>query len=204
MTAASVTHETVHPEDLFRTQRLGVLLLITADVAFVLSLIFTYFYLRGLNTNNGWIFPHYPQTASIGFSWLIAGVMVLAALSYQWGATGSRAGDNNRLVTGALGALILVLVDAGMQLYQLSTLPFKTTTGGYASSFIVLAGYHFVHLLLTLFIGLALWNRARMGKYTGGNYWQVRLVGYWYVWVMISALLTALTTSFVASPNAVG
>ena len=204
MTAASVTHEAVHPEDLFRTQRLGVGLLITADVAFVLSLIFTYFYLRGLNTNNGWIFPHYPATASIGFSWLIAAVMVLAALAYQWGAAGIRGGDNNRLVTGTLGALLLVLVDAGMQIYQLATLPFKTTTGGYASSFIALAGYHLVHLLLTFFIGLALWNRARAGKYSAANHWQVRLVGYWYTWVMISALLTALTTSFVASPNAVG
>src|SRR4249919_3672829 len=124
MTAATVTHEHVQ-EDLFRTQRMGVLLLIAADVAFVLSMMFTYFYLRGLNTNNGWIPTHYPATASIGFSWLIAGVMVLGTLAFLWGQGGAMSGDNSRLVTGALGALALVLVDAGLQTYQLATLPFK-------------------------------------------------------------------------------
>ena len=201
MTAATVTHESVHPEDLFRTQRLGVLLVIAADVAFVLSLMFTYFYLRGLNTNDGWIPKHYPATASIGFSWLIAGVMVLATLAFLWGQGGAMAGDNGRLVTGALGALALVLVDLGLQIYQLATLPFKTTTGGYSSAFIALALANVLHLLLTLFIGLAAWNRARVGRYSGDGHLQVRLVGYWYTWVAIAALLTAFTTSFVASPH---
>ncbi|MGZ4745269.1 MAG: hypothetical protein ACXVYS_18845, partial [Oryzihumus sp.] len=65
-----------------------------------------------------------------------------------------------------------------------------------------LAGYHAFHLLLTLFIGIGVWNRARMGRYATDG-WQVRLVGYWWAWVAVAAILTAATTSLAAIPHVV-
>jgi heme/copper-type cytochrome/quinol oxidase subunit 3 len=41
------------PEVVGRRERLGVRLLIVADGSFVFAMIFSYFYLRNLNANNG-------------------------------------------------------------------------------------------------------------------------------------------------------
>jgi heme/copper-type cytochrome/quinol oxidase subunit 3 len=204
-TAAATGHPHAEaPSVLFRRQRLGVLLLILADVAFTLSLVFTYLYLRGLNTEDGWIPADGGTTAGIGAGWVIAAVMVVSLVAYMWGERGVANGHPSRLMVGSLLALALVLVDLALQVYQLATLPMHSFQGAYQgsyqSAFVALAGYHVVHLLLTLFIGLALWNRARVGLYSGDNHFQVRLVGYWWRWVTVAALITALTLSFTTAP----
>jgi len=193
------TVEQAHPDghaahDPVPGQRLGVMLLILADAAFVLSLVFTYFYLRGLNTEGGWI-PAGSHTLNPLNGWVIAGVMVLSALAYRWGELGVPAGDRRRVTAGVVLALLLVVVDLGLQLARLVTLPFGAGTGSYASTVIVMAGSHLVHLLITAVLGIAIWNRSRMGLFAD-NPWQIRLVGYWWTWVAVSAVLLAIATSF--------
>jgi hypothetical protein len=41
-----------------------------------------------------------------------------------------------------------------------------------------MAGSYLVHLLLTVIVGVAIWNRARCGLFTSGDDWRVRLAGY--------------------------
>ena len=108
---------------LFRRQRLGVLLLILADVAFTLSLIFTYLYLRGLNTESGWIPADGGTTAPVSVGWVIAAVMVLSLLAYSGARRGIANGHPSRLMVGTVLALGLVLVDLVLQVYQLATMP---------------------------------------------------------------------------------
>ena len=60
MTSATVDNPNVHLEDpdlIGRRWRTGVRLLIFADASFVAALLFSYFYLRGLNTENAWLHP---------------------------------------------------------------------------------------------------------------------------------------------------
>jgi cytochrome c oxidase subunit III len=190
----ALAHHVEDPAVVAHRQRLGVILIIAADVAFVLSLVFTYFYLRGLNTEGKWI-PDGGRTAGIAMGWVIAGVVVASLLAYRWAEAGIRAGDGGRLTVGLLIALVLILVDVGLQVYQLASLPFVTSTGSYASSFIVLSGYHLVHVVLTTFLGIGVWNRARRGMFTADHHAHVRLAGLWWLWVAVSALITALTTS---------
>ncbi|MGZ4722220.1 hypothetical protein, partial [Oryzihumus sp.] len=85
MTAETHPATIVHasPEALGRTQRLGVLLLIVGDAAFLLSLVFSYLYLRALNTEHGWVPPH-GRTVPIGLGWVIAAVMVVSLAFYYW------------------------------------------------------------------------------------------------------------------------
>jgi heme/copper-type cytochrome/quinol oxidase subunit 3 len=158
-----------------------VILVIVADAVFVLSLVFTYFYLRGLDADGGWI-PRGSGTLGAGSGWVIAGVMVLSALAYRWGEFVIRAGNRGRLMTGVSLALVLLLADLALQICRLATLPFTTTTttttGSYASSVITMAGSYLVHLLLTVIVGVAIWNRARCGLFTSGDDWRVRLAGY--------------------------
>jgi heme/copper-type cytochrome/quinol oxidase subunit 3 len=204
MTTASVVGDPVtHLEDrdsIGRRWRSGVILLIVADVAFVGSLVFSYFYLRGLNTEGNWLAPK-TSIAPIWVGWVIAAILVVSALAYRWGQLGIHAGNSGRLVTGTAVAVVLLVGDVVVQIIQLATLPFGVNASSYSSSVYVLGGANVFHLLLTLFIGVGLFNRARMGKYASDNDWQVRLVGIWWNWIAGAAIITAIATSFVASPN---
>ncbi|HVN12691.1 MAG TPA: cytochrome c oxidase subunit 3 [Kineosporiaceae bacterium] len=202
MTAAA-THVVVHdsPEVVWRRQRLGVLLLIVADVAFVLSLVFAYLYLRGLDTEGGWLPKDGPQPAGAGLGWLIAAVMATSWLCYRWAESSARAGRRELVVLGVLAAVVLVVADLALQIYQMVTAGFVVADGSYESAFMALTGYHVVHLTLTFLLGVGIWNRARLGLVDADTS-HLRLVGFWWTWVVLSAVLTAAVTSLTASPHA--
>jgi heme/copper-type cytochrome/quinol oxidase subunit 3 len=206
MTAVTVGDPVIHheePDTVGRRQRTGVALLILADVAFLASLLFAYFYLRGLNTEKGWVLAG-DKTAAIWVGWLIALGMVVSAALYRWGDSGLRAGHEKRLPTAIALAVLVLVIDLAAQVVQLVTFPFGVADSAYASSIYTLAGANLFHLVLTLFIGLGMWNRTRLGKYAPDNSWQVRIVGIWWTWIAVAALATALVTSFIASPNHLG
>jgi len=182
-------------------QRLAVFLFIGADAVFVACLLFTYFYLRGLDTDGQWL-PKGVHAEAAWSVWVITAVAVASALVLRWGEHGIDEDDKGRLVLGVAGALVLVVADIVMQVWQLSTLSFNAGDGAYASSFRVLVGYHLVHLLLLAFLGFGLLARARMGLYRAGQAGHVRLVRYVWDWVAVAAVLTAIATLFVASPRA--
>jgi hypothetical protein len=102
-----------------------------------------------------------------------------------------------------LATLVMVGVTVG-QIIQLATFPFHDDTGSYASTVYVMAGANLFHLLLTVFIGLGIWNRARLGLFSAASHWQVRITNIWWSWIALAALIGALTTSFIASPHVGG
>lgn len=183
-----------------RRWRLGVLLLIFADAAFVASLVFTYFYLRGLNTEGAW-FPKGTASTPIWIGWAIAAGTVASAIAYRWGQVGLEKDDESRLVRGAAVGVVLVAAVAIGQLIQLATFPFEVDDSSYGSATYVLAAANFFHLLLTLFIGVGVWNRSRLHKFSSVNNWQPQVIGLWWTWIAAASALSAFTTSFVASPN---
>src|ERR1035437_4212896 len=170
-----------------RRWRLGAGFIIVADASFVAAMLFSYRYLRGLNTEGAWI-PHGSATAPIGSSWVLAAGLVI------------RDGDSGRLVlASAVGVLLLLVVGVG-QVVQIASFPFAIAASAYASTMYLLAGANLFHLLLTLFLGLAMWNRARLGRYSATENWQVGIVWLWWAWIALAAVFSALTTSFIASP----
>ncbi len=203
MTAVIPTGPIRHVEDVDlvgRRWRLGVLLLMFADASFVASLVFTYFYLRGLNTESGW-FPDGASSTPIWIGWAIAAGTVLSAAAFRWGQSGIQTGSEQRLVRGAgLAVLVLLVVGVG-QLIQLATFPFDVAESSYASTTYALGAANLFHVLLTLFVGIGIWNRGRLHKFSSTNNWQVKVIGLWWTWIAAAAVLSAVTTSFVASPN---
>jgi heme/copper-type cytochrome/quinol oxidase subunit 3 len=206
VTSATVDSPNVHLEDpdlIGRRWRTGVRLLIFADASFVAALLFSYFYLRGLNTENSWLASG-QATASIAVNWAIAAGLVLSALVFRWAQRGIEAGSESRFVMGALLALVVVVADIVGQVLQLINFPFGVTDSAYSSAMYTLAGANLFHLLVTAFLGLAMWNRGRLHIYSASSYWQVRLAGTWWAWVALASVLAAFTTSFIASPHVGG
>jgi heme/copper-type cytochrome/quinol oxidase subunit 3 len=203
VTSATVDNPNIHLEDpdlIGRRWRTGVRLLILADASFVAALLFSYFYLRGLNTENAWVMKG-QATASIGTSWLLAGGLVLSAAAFRWAQRGIENGAESRFVAGAALALVVLVADTVAQVAQLVSFPFGVADSAYSSSLYTLGAANLFHLLLTVFLGLAMWNRGRHHIYSATSNWQVRLVGLWWTWVALAAVLAAFTTSFITAPN---
>jgi heme/copper-type cytochrome/quinol oxidase subunit 3 len=177
-------------------QRRAVLFFILADAVFFACLLFSYFYLRSLNVNDGWL-PDGVPTAASWQVWLITGVTVLSALAYRSAETGIRAGQLSRFRTGALGGLVLVVVAIALMIYQAMTWPILMSDGSYASMFIVMTGVQFVHLVLLLIVAIGIVNRGMKGLLDDGNVNHAVLVGYFWYWVALTAVLAACTTFFV-------
>jgi heme/copper-type cytochrome/quinol oxidase subunit 3 len=203
VTSSTVENPNVHLEDpdlIGRRWRTGVRLLIVADASFVAALLFSYFYLRGLNTDKAWLADG-QATASIAVSWLLAGGLVLSAAAFRWAQRGIENGSESRFVAGAALALVVLVLDSIAQAWQLVTFPFGVADSAYSSSLYTLAGANLFHLLLTVFLGVAMLNRGRHHIYSASSNWQVRLVGLWWTWVALASVLAAFTTSFITSPN---
>jgi heme/copper-type cytochrome/quinol oxidase subunit 3 len=202
MTSVTIGSPDLHVEDpnlIGRRWRTGVLLLILADAAFVFALLFSYYYLRGLNTSKAWVDPK-QQTAAIWIGWTVAAGAAVSGVAYRWGLGRLRAGAPPRFVAGALAATLIVTADAVVQFVQLATFPFGIAVSAYSSAVYTLAGANLFHLLLTIFLGVAMWNRGRLGIYSSESNWQPRLVGLWWTWIVLASVLGALTTSFIATP----
>ena len=179
-----------------RQQRRAVLFFILADAVFFACMIFTYFYLRALNVNDGWL-PSGAGTAQTWLTWLIAGITVVSALVYRGAEMSIRAARRARFLSATLAGILLVVIAAALIIYQMRTWSILMSDGSYASVFTVMIGVQFIHLLVLLFIAVGIWNRGIQGKYDDGGTNHVTLVGYVWTWVALTALLGACTTFFV-------
>jgi len=203
MTSLRVDQPDLHVEDadlVGRRWRTGTLLLILADAAFVAALMFSYLYLRGLNTEHAWLAPK-QDTAAIWLSWLIAGVLAVSAAVFYWGYRGILAGGEARLVTASAFALLIVLIAGVLQFVQLATFPFGVADSAYSSCMYVIAGANLVHILITMFLGLGMWNRSRRHMYSADTNWQVHVVTLWWSWIALAAIAVSFVTSYITSPN---
>jgi hypothetical protein len=62
-------------------------------------------------------------------------------------------------------AVLLYLLDFILQVVLMAHLPFTVAAGAFASSYILLSGYHVYHLAIALFLGAGVVNRALRGRY---------------------------------------
>jgi heme/copper-type cytochrome/quinol oxidase subunit 3 len=187
-----------HPDVVGSRNRLGVILLIVADVAFALSMVFTYFYLKAQNVNDMWLPQgneehHAISPVSSSGAWTITAIAAVGLLFHFISLKNARKGGS---VT-SLGfiALLASLVALGVQIAQFGSMEFTFSDGAYASCWYMFAILNTVHLVLTAFIALGNWNRSRIGLYKS-DVWHVDIVNVWWVWMVLSAALGAFALSF--------
>jgi heme/copper-type cytochrome/quinol oxidase subunit 3 len=189
-----------HPDVVGSRNRLGVILLLVADIAFALSMVFVYFYLRGQNVNDMWLPAATADRPAIeplsaGPGWTVTAIVALGLLAHMYGLKGARSQNQTQLKLGSLVALVVSVVAMVYQYNTIATAPFTFSDGAYVSCFYMFAIMNMVHILLTVFISLGNWNRARLGLYVE-NFWHVDIVRIWWIWMVVSSLLGAFSLSY--------
>jgi heme/copper-type cytochrome/quinol oxidase subunit 3 len=101
------------------------------------AFVFAFFYLRSLNSHNLW----YPSGSlatkpSIGVGTTIMAMIVVSALVQSAGLIQIKAGRKGAWSAAALVALVLGLAAVGVQIWQLTSLPFQPGGSGFASVFV--------------------------------------------------------------------
>jgi hypothetical protein len=101
------------------------------------AFVFAFFYLRSLNSHGLW----YPSgniatKPSIGVGTTILAMIVVSALVQSIGLTQIKAGRKDAWSGAALVALVLGLAAVGVQIWQLTSLPFLPGGSGFASVFV--------------------------------------------------------------------
>ena len=197
-THANPHHE--HPDVVGSRNRLGVILILVADIAFALSILFVFFYLKGQNVNDMWLpkatedTPEIVPLSSMS-SWNVTAIAAFGLIAHQFGLRGVRAANQTQLKLGSLVAMVASVVALVMQFNTIANAPFTFSDGAYVSCFYLFTIMNFVHLALTVFISLGNWNRARLGLYVS-NLWMVDIVRIWWIWMVVSSLLGAFSLSY--------
>ncbi len=203
MSSDTASHTEFHihhdaPAVVGRRERLGVRLLIVADGAFVVGMIFSYFYLRGLNANNSWV-PKGGHTLAASTGWVVAAPLIAAAIVHKIGVK-SRSAATSGFV------LLAMLVGGYLQWRQLAHMPFVAVDeggrhffeGAYASNWVVLAGANMFHYVIGTFLALGLFIRGFRAKVDPTlEYWRQLTASSWFTWIAIAGVLCAITTSIV-------
>ena len=99
------------------------------------AFVFTFFYLRSLNSHNDW----HPASFTGPKQWqgaVIMGLIVVSALVQTAGLSRIKAGRRGPWLTAAAVALVLGVVAAAFQIWQLTALPFQPGYSGLASVFV--------------------------------------------------------------------
>jgi heme/copper-type cytochrome/quinol oxidase subunit 3 len=97
--------------------------------------VFTYFYLRSLNSNGMW----HPAGFQGPQQWagaVIMALVVLSAVVQYAGLQRIKAGHREAWLRAAALALVLGLASVGVQVWQLLNLPFFPGSAGFASTFV--------------------------------------------------------------------
>lgn len=195
---ANAHHE--DPDVVGSRNRLGVILILVADIAFALSILFVYFYLKGQNVNDMWLpkaTADTPATLPISSrgAWNVTLIAAFGLLAHFYALTGARKSNQIQLKLGSAVALVAALGAVVYQNMQIANAPFTFSSGAYASCYYLIAILNMVHLVLTSFFALGNWNRARLGLYVQ-NYWHVEIVRVWWIWMVVSSMLGAFALSF--------
>ena len=188
-----------HPDVVGSRNRLGVILILVADISFALSMMFVFFYLKSQNIHQMWLPQGDEEHAAINPlssspAWTVTAIAAIGALIHYFGLRSARQGNQGALKGAGLLSLLAAIVASVMQWNTIATAPFTFHEGTYVAAFYLLTIMNLVHLFLTVFISFGNWNRARLNLYSS-NYWHVDIVNVWWIWMAVSSAMGAFCLS---------
>lgn len=187
------------PDVVGSRNRLGVILILVADISFALSMMFVFFYLKSQNIHDMWLPKGDEEHAAIhplssSPAWIVTAIAAVGMLLHYFGLRSARNGNQSTLKSAGLLAFVAAIVGSAIQWKTIANAPFTFHEGTYVSAFYLLTIMNLVHLLLTVFISFGNWNRSRLGLYKT-NYWHIDIVNVWWIWMTVSSGLGAFCLS---------
>ena len=170
--------------------RRGMLFYVLTDVLFVIFMLASYVWLRAIHAE-GW-FPQGTKVPNEQTVYILTGLCVLSAVFFFIGFMGLRGGSNTTLTIGMAVATVLALIALVAQFRFMGNLPFTTGDGSFASTYILLSGYHIYHLLLGVFLGIGVTHRAIRGRYSSDRTAGLSAIGYYWYWMALFPVLVTL------------
>ena len=141
----------------------GARMVSAAVVVFFAAFGFAYVYLKALDTNGMW---NQGDEAPVVLASAILAAVVLSAAAYEVGLHRLRDDNTFRWQGPASASLLLGLVAIALHVWQLGSLPFSASDGGYASVFI---GWTVAHIVVELGAMYWLWTLVRGALNLGGG-----------------------------------
>lgn len=165
----------------------GIIMYITTDVMLAIMFFITYIWLRQYNTNNLWFPTGVTAASHLELLWP---AIALAVSSGCYGAAQLTVRYNMQLLfrVSVLVAFLIMLGVLVWEVVAMGHLPFTQNDGSYASSYLLLLGYHIVHMAIAVIVGMGITVRAFRGYYDATQHVGVDLVGVWWHWVVIFAI----------------
>jgi hypothetical protein len=99
------------------------------------AFVFAFFYLKSLNSHNLW-YPAGFKNPQLWAGTLVMAFVVISALVQTGVLQRIKAGSKSTWIMGATVALVLGLAAIGLQIWQLTALPFYPGAAGFASVFV--------------------------------------------------------------------
>lgn len=166
----------------------GIIMYIVTDVLLGLMFFITYVWLRQYNTNNLWFPSGVKAPPASDLLWpaialvVSAGAYVVAQLAVRY--------DRALMFRVALPvAWLIVLGVLIWEIIAMGHLPFTQSDGSFASSYLLMLGYHILHLAVAVIVGFGITVRAFRGYYNAGAHVGVDVAGVWWYWVVAYAVM---------------
>ncbi len=165
----------------------GMVMYIATDVLLAMMFFITYIWLRQYNTNNLWFPKGVTAPPTIDLLWPAIALAVSSA-SYAVAQVAVRFGRRMLVILGLVVAFLIMLGVLIWQVITMGNLPFTTTDGGFAVSYLLLLGYHIFHLAVAVLVGFGVTVRAIRGIYTRDWHVGLDVGGVWWHWVVTYAI----------------
>ncbi len=179
------------------TTRLGMLLLLAADGMVLVTLVATYFTIRGGS-------PKWPA-AGVRVGTYIPTVLTITAamtaMSVSWMLSAVRHNDQRNAFAAALLTVVLGLAMANAQWYAMTTAKFGPGDHAYGTLYHLFLGYHLFHLLVGLAMVAVVAAQTLAGHYSREDHEPVRAAALFWQYGNV-VWFTVLTVLFVLSPHA--
>jgi heme/copper-type cytochrome/quinol oxidase subunit 3 len=177
--------------------RLGMLLLLAADAMVLVTLVATYFTIRGGS-------PKWPASGvQVGtyIPTVLSITAVMTAMSVSWMLFAVRQNDQRNAFAAALLTIVLGVAMANAQWYAMTNAKFGPGDHAYGTLYHLFLGYHLAHLLAGLVMVGVVAAQTLAGHYSREDHEPVRAAALFWQFGNV-AWFTVLTVLFLLTPHA--
>lgn len=167
---------------------IGFAMYIATDVLLALMFFIGYMWLRQYNTSGLWYPPGVRAPSSFDLLWP-AVALAISSLAYAGAQYAVRQGQQT-LMRGLVVLAFLIMVGVMVwEIVNMGHLPMTNTDGSFAASYLLLLGYHIIHLMVAVLVGIGIVAHSLRGRFTQTAHVGLDVAGIWWHWVVTYAIL---------------